>query len=154
TVDQQDRVPGQMEILRSLQIESVNLRVASKKATGDSWRKCDALSPAREQRVITRIKDEAREDFAFKRRSSLRRDEGIDGVDVKNVNVLQCVSQGAVHVSVDWLAHLKRESVIALVIVGAQIIRFGIKHGASEGKTPIQEIRFCNRKNKVFALGA
>src|SRR6476469_1373479 len=52
TVEQQDRVPRQMEILRSLQIESVNLRVTSKKATGDGGRKSNALSPAREQRIV------------------------------------------------------------------------------------------------------
>jgi hypothetical protein len=32
-IDQQNEVLGQMEILRSLQTESINLRIASKKTT-------------------------------------------------------------------------------------------------------------------------
>src|SRR5262249_40600547 len=93
--------------------------------------------------------------LAFDGRSGLRLDEHRGArVHVKNVDVLQCVSQGPVHVSVYWLAQLKRDSVVALVILGAQVIRFGVKGGAAERKTPIQEIRFCNCKNKIFSLGA
>ena len=60
-----------MKILRALQIESVNLCVPSQKATGDSRRKSNALSPAREQGIVARIIDEAAIELAFNGRSGL-----------------------------------------------------------------------------------
>src|SRR4029077_15350000 len=97
-----------MEILRSLQIESVNLRIASQKTAGDHRRKCDALPAAGEQRIVARIKDNAPEDLAFNERSLLRFNKraGVR-VHVKNVDVLQNISQAGVHVGVDWLAQFQ-----------------------------------------------
>src|SRR5215211_8035329 len=109
-----------MEILRSLHIERVNLGIASQKTTGDQRRKCDALPTAGEQRIVARIKNDATKELAFNERSLLRLNElrGAGG-DIKNVDVLQRISQGAVGVSVDWFAHLEHEPVIALVVQGA-----------------------------------
>src|SRR6187549_3445178 len=97
-----------MEILRSLQIEPVNLGIASQKTAGDHRRKRDALPAAGEQRIVARIKDDAPEELAFNGRSLLRLDE-LRGarVHVINVDVLQRISQAGVHVRVDWLAHLE-----------------------------------------------
>src|SRR5512132_1021864 len=97
-----------MEILRSLQIEPVNLGIASQKTAGDHRRKCDALPAAGEDRIVARIKDHAREELAFNGRSLLRLNElGRARVHVKDVDVLQHISQGGVHVRVDWLAQLE-----------------------------------------------
>src|SRR5512132_3718899 len=108
-----------MEILRSLQIEPVNLGIASQKTAGDHRRKCDTLPAAGEQRIVARIKDEAAEELAFNGRSLLRLNE-LRGarVYVKDVDVLQHIPEGAVHVRVDWLAQLE---------LGAQVIRLGVK---------------------------
>ena len=144
-----------MEILRSLQIERVNLSIASQKTAGDQRRKCDALSAAGEQGIVARIKDDLPEELAFNERSLLRLNEltGAAG-HIKNVDILQRISQGAVRVNVDWFAQLEHEPVIALVVQGAQVIRFVVKRLAAERKTPIEEIRLGNCKNKVFSLGA
>src|SRR4051812_1878861 len=97
-----------MEILRSLQIERVNLDIASKKTASDHRRKCNALAAAGEQRIVARIKDEAAEELAFNGRSFLRLNElGGTRVHVKNVDVLQRIPEGGVHVRVDWLAQLE-----------------------------------------------
>src|SRR4029453_5626985 len=106
-----------MEILRSLQIECVNLGIASKKTAGDQRRECDALPAAGEQRIVARIKNNAPEELAFNERSLLRLNElrGAAG-HIKNVDVLQRISQGAVRVSVDWLANLKKDTVICVVL--------------------------------------
>src|SRR5437762_6032852 len=97
-----------MEILRSLQIEPVNLGIASQKTAGDHGRKCDALPAAGEYRTVARIKDDASDELAFDGRSLLRLNElGGTRVYVKDVDVLQYISQGAVHVRVDWLAQLE-----------------------------------------------
>src|SRR6185369_2037847 len=144
-----------MEILRSFQIECVNLGIASQKTARDHRRKCDALPAAGEQRVVARIIDETRDDLAFNGRSFLRLNEGRGArVHVKNVDVLQDISQGSVHVRVDWLAQLKRDSVIALVVLGAQVIRLGEKGLATQRKTSIEEVRFGDRQNKIFSLGS
>src|SRR4029453_5770653 len=131
-----------MEILRSLQIPPVNLGIASQKTAGDHRRKCDALPAAGEQRIVARIKDDAPEDLAFNGRSLLRLNElGGARVHVKNVDVLQRISQGGVHIRVDWLSHFELESVIALVVLGAQVIRLGVKDLATQRKTSIEEVR-------------
>src|SRR6476620_11855805 len=97
-----------MEILRSLQIERVNLNIAPQKTAGDHRRKCDALPAVGEQRIVARIKDDASHELAFKGRSRLRLNELRGGrVHVKDVDVLQHIPQGAVHVRVDWLAQLE-----------------------------------------------
>src|SRR5256885_7914630 len=97
-----------MEILRSLQIERVNLGIASQKTASEKGGKSNALSAAREQGTVARIKDHAGKKFTFHRRSLLRLDElrGA-GIHVKDIDVLQRISQGGVHVCVDWLAQLE-----------------------------------------------
>src|SRR5215208_4231815 len=64
-VEEENKVFGQMKILRSFQIQAIDLSVASKKAAGDSRRKGDALPTARKQRIVARIKDKTAKDFAF-----------------------------------------------------------------------------------------
>src|SRR6267154_4126950 len=96
-----------MEILRSLQIEPVNLGIASQKTAGDHRRKCDALPATGEYRTVARIKDDAREELAFNGRSLLRLNERRGaGIHVKDIDVLQRISQGGVRVRVEWLAQL------------------------------------------------
>src|SRR4029077_9750413 len=97
-----------MEILRSLQIESVNLGIASQKTAGDKRGKSNACPAAGEQRIVARIKDDAPKELAFNGRSLLRLNEHRRArVHVKNVDILQRISQAGVHVGVDWLAHLE-----------------------------------------------
>src|SRR5919106_1382394 len=109
-----------MEILRSLQIPPVNLGIAPQKTAGDKRRKSNALSAAGEQGIVARIKDHAAKKFAFNERPLLRQDErrGAKG-HIKNINVLQRISQVAVRVSVDLFAHPDHKPVIALVVQGA-----------------------------------
>src|SRR5256885_13913030 len=103
-----------MKILRSLQVECVNLGVASKKATGNSRRKGNALSSAGKQGVVAGIEHHATEKLAFDERTFLRLNE-LRGarIHVKNVDVLQRVAQGTVRVGGNWFAHLERKAVIA-----------------------------------------
>ena len=113
------------------------------------------MSAAGKQGIVARIEHHATEHLAFDERTFLRLNElrGVR-VDVKNVDVLHRIAQATVRVCVNWFAHLYGEPVIALVILGAQVIRFVVKCRAAERKTAIKEIRFCNCKNKVLTLGA
>src|SRR4029077_373533 len=70
------------------------------------------------------------------------------------MDVLEHVSQRRVHVSIDRLPQLGHEPVIALVILGAQIIRFGIESLPSKCETSVEEVRFGQGKNKIFSLRA
>ena len=144
-----------MKILRPFQIQSINLSIASEKTTGNSRRKRNALPAAREQRIVARIKHQAAKHLTFGKRAALRQNKlRRGGRDIKDLDVLQCISQRAVHVSVDRLAEFQHEPVIALVVIGAQIICLGVKGLAGEGKASVEEIRFGNRKKKILSLGA
>src|SRR5919109_1857730 len=144
-----------MKILRSLQVKCVNLGVASEKATGNGRRKSNALSSARKQGVVAGIEHHATENLAFNERTFLRLNK-LRGVriHVKDVDVLQRIAQATVGVSVNWFAHLECEAVITLVILGTQVVRFGVKGLTSKRKASVEEIWFGNRKNKILTLGA
>src|SRR5690242_11235090 len=144
-----------MEVLRSLQVEGVNLDIASQKSAGDHRRKRDALPAAGEQWIVARIKHDAPQELAFNGRSFLRLNKlGSARVDVKNVDVLQRVSQSTVHISVDWLSQLEQHSVIALVVLRAQVIRFGVKGLPTQRKAAIEKVGFGDCQNKIFSLGS
>src|SRR2546430_6387412 len=154
-VDQQNGVPRQMEIFRPFQIQSVKLDVASEKTTGDKRRKGDPLATAREQRVIARIKHNAGKNLALESRARLRLDEvRCAARHIKNIDVLQRISQSAVRVSIERFPHLDHESVIALVIFVAQIICFGVKKLTGKREASIEEVRFGQGHNKILPLGA
>ena len=154
-VEEENKILGQMKVLRSLQIQTINLSIASKKATGDKRRKGDALPTAREQRVVARIKDNAGKDFAFDKCAFFFLDElRRAGSHIKNFDVLQRVSERAVGISIDWLAHFEHESVVPLIVKRTQIICFVIKTRTAERKTSIEEVRFGDRQNKILSLGS
>src|SRR4030095_16301364 len=127
--------------------------VASKKTTGNSRRKGNALTTARKQRIVARIKDNTAKDLAFDKRALLVQDElRCAGRHIKNLDVLQRVSQGSVRVCIDWLAQFEQEPVIALVVKGAQIVCLVVKSLTSERKAAIEEIRFADSKNKILSF--
>ena len=76
------------------------------------------------------------------------------GRHIKNIDVLERVSQRCVCIRIKRFPHLDHESIIALVIFVAQIICFGVKKLTGKRKASIEEIRFGQGHNKIFPLSA
>src|SRR5947207_1041271 len=94
-----------MKILRSFEVQSVDLSVASKKAACDIGRKAEALSVAREQGVVARVEHDAAENLAFGKRTFLRFDEvRCANGDIKNIDVLQLVPNRCGCICIDRFA--------------------------------------------------
>ena len=74
------------------------------------------------------------------------------GVHIKNIDVLQHVSQSRVDISINWFPQFGTESVIALVILSAQIIRLVIKKLPAERKASVEEVRFGQGQDEIFPL--
>src|SRR3954453_249323 len=141
-----------MEILPSLEVECVDLRIAAQETAGDKRRENDALATARQQGIITRIEHNTVIDLALGKRSFLRLNEFRCGRgDVKNINVLQRVPERGVHVGVKRLAHLDRKTIIALIVLGAQIIRFVVKEITRKRQASVEKIRFAQRQDEILS---
>ena len=154
-VNHQDGVPRKVKILRCFEVQSVDLSVASKKAARDIRRKGDASSPAREQGIIARVEHDTAENFALGSRTLLRLDEvGRANSHIKNIDVLQLISQRCECICIDRLAQFHGKSVVALVILGAQIVCLRIKDLAIQGQSPIEQVRFGYVENKVLSFRA
>ncbi len=69
TVDEQDHVPGKMEILRTLEIESVNLHIASEKTARNIGRKAHPLPSPRKHGAVAPIKYDTGKDLTLRRRA-------------------------------------------------------------------------------------
>src|SRR4029450_12063482 len=69
TVDEQDHVPGKMEILRTLEVESVDLHIASEKTARNIRRKPHALPSPRDDGAVTPVKYDTGEDLTLHRRA-------------------------------------------------------------------------------------
>src|SRR5262249_37726950 len=93
--------------------------------------------------------------LAFESRARLRLDDvRCAGRHIKNLDVLQRISQSGVHVSIERFPHLDHASVIALVIFVAVIICLGVKKLTRKRETSMAEVLFGQGNKKIIPLGA
>src|ERR1700726_4507430 len=122
-----------MEILRSLHVPAINLVVPAQGPAGYVRRNGYALASPREQGIIAPVKDDTGVNLAFRLVAQLVAKHLRDaGADIKDIFLLQTVTQRRIHKGIERLARLHKEPVIALVIIRAQVVCLGIEKLTSE----------------------
>ena len=92
SVEEQNRIPPHMEILRALQIEPNNLRVSAEKPARKIRRKGDPMAATREKRAIARVPDKRSPDLTFQPRPFFKNDVLRDSrSNVKQLDVFQAI---------------------------------------------------------------
>ena len=76
------------------------------------------------------------------------------GSNIEDIQPFQTVTQRRIHIGIDRLARLQNESVIALVIKRAQVIRLAVKYLATDRERAIEKPRLRHDQNEILALRA